>query len=81
MVVVKKLIGVITMDMPADEIYEKVMSSGILEKGIEQGMELGVEKGEFGMALRFSRIFGVEEASKVSGFSVEELESGELLNR
>ena len=77
----KKLIRVITMDMPADEIYEKVMSSGILEKGIEQGMELGVEKGEFGMALRFSRIFGVEEASKVSGFSVEELESGELLNR
>ena len=77
----KKLIRVITMDMPADEIYEKVMSSGILEKGIEQGMELGVEKGEFGMALRFSRIFGVEEASKVSGFSVEELESGELLNK
>ncbi|MBQ2636142.1 MAG: hypothetical protein IJG09_05520 [Methanobrevibacter sp.] len=31
-----KLIKVITMDMPADEIYEKVMSSGILEQGIEQ---------------------------------------------
>ena len=72
----KKLIRVITMDMPADEIYEKVMSSGILEKGIEQGIEQGI-----GMALRFSRIFGVEEASKVSGFSVEELESGELLNK
>ena len=37
----KKLIEVLTMDMPADEIYEKVMSSGILEKGIEQGIEQG----------------------------------------
>ena len=76
-----KLIKVLTMDMPADEIYEKVMSSGILEQGIEQGMELGVEKGEFDMDLRFSRIFGVEEASRVSGFSIEELESGKLINR
>ena len=29
------------MDMPADEIYEKVMGSGILEQGIEQGIEQG----------------------------------------
>ena len=84
---------VLMMDLPRDEIYEKVMSSGILEQGIEQGMqrgieqgieqglELGVEKGEFDMALRFSRIFGVEEASRVSGFSIKELESGKLINR
>lgn len=77
----KELIKVITMDMPADEIYERVMSSGILEQGIEQGIELGVERGEFDMALKFSRIFGVEEASRISGFSIEELEKGKLINR
>ena len=36
-----KLIEVLTMDMPADEIYEKVMSSGIFEQGIGQGIEQG----------------------------------------
>lgn len=25
------------MDMPADEIYEKVMKSGVYEQGLEQG--------------------------------------------
>lgn len=29
-----KLIEVLTMGMPADEIYEKVMNSGIYEQGI-----------------------------------------------
>lgn len=32
-----KLIEVLTMDMPADEIYEKVMKSGVYEQGVEQG--------------------------------------------
>ena len=41
----EKLIRVLTMDMPADEIYEKVMRSGILEQGIEQGLEQGLEQG------------------------------------
>ena len=42
----KKLIEVLTMDMPADEIYEKVMKSGIYEQGLEQGLEQGFEEGE-----------------------------------
>jgi len=33
------------------------------------------------MALKVSQIFGVEEASKISGFSIEELERGKLINR
>lgn len=41
-----KLIGVLTMDMPADEIYEKVMKSGVYEQGLEQGLEQGFEEGE-----------------------------------
>ena len=40
------LMEVLTMDMPADEIYEKVMNSGIYEKGIEQGIEQGFEDGK-----------------------------------
>ena len=40
----EKLIGVLTMDMPADEIYEKVMSSGVYEQGLEQGFEEGENK-------------------------------------
>ena len=32
------------MDMPADEIYEKVMSSGVYEQGLEQGFEEGENK-------------------------------------
>ncbi|MBO5152642.1 MAG: hypothetical protein J6B73_10865 [Methanobrevibacter sp.] len=35
----KNLIKVLTMNMPADEIYEKVMNSGIYEQGLEQGLE------------------------------------------
>lgn len=34
------------MDMPADEIYEKVMRSGILEQGIEQGLKQGLKQGK-----------------------------------
>ena len=78
-----KLIEVLTMDMQADEIYEKVMSSGIfeqgLEQGLEQGKEQGIEKGEFAMALKFKESLGIDDAVRISGFSREELESGELI--
>ena len=75
----KKLIEVLTMDMPADEIYEKVMSSGIFEEGLEQGLEQGREEGNFAMALKVKKSFGIDEAVRISGFSKEELES-EILN-
>ena len=66
-----KLIEVLTMDMPVDEVYEKVMSSGIYEKGLEQG--------EFGMALKIMESLGIDEAVRISGFSREDLERGELI--
>lgn len=79
-----ELIKVLTMDMPADEIYEKVMNSGIYEQGLEQGLEqgkaIGLEKGEFIMALKVKKSLGIEEAVRITGFSKEELES-ERLNR
>ena len=40
-----KLIEVLTMSMSSDEIYEKVISSGVFEQGVEQGLEQGVERG------------------------------------
>ena len=33
------------MNENTDEIYEKVMNSGILEQGIEKGIKEGIEKG------------------------------------
>lgn len=74
-----KLIEVLTMDMPADEIYEKVMNSGIFEQGLEQGLEQGKEKGKFDMALKIKRSLGIEEAIKISGFSREELQNEVLI--
>ena len=82
-----KLIEVLTMDMPRDEIYEKVMNSGILEYGIEQGRKFGIEQcieqeieqGEFNMALKLKEYLGIDEAVRISGFSKEELESGKLI--
>ena len=73
-----KLIEVLTMDMPVDEVYEKVMSSGIYEKGLEQGLEQGLEN-EFAMALRIMESFGIDEAVRISRFSREDLERGELI--
>ena len=67
-----KLIEVLTMNMPADEIYEKVMNSGIYEQGLEQG--------EFNMALKIKRSLGIEEAIRLSNFSRKELEE-EILER
>ena len=94
----EKLIEVLTMEMPADEIYEKVMSSGILEQGIEQGRELGlkqgreegieqgleqgreegIEQGKFDMALKIKKMIGLEEATRISGFTKEELKNEKL---
>ena len=73
-----KLIEVLTMDMPVDEVYEKVMSSGIYEKGLEQGLEQGLEN-EFAMALKIMESFGIDEAVRISRFSKEDLERGELI--
>ena len=74
--------------MAYDEIYEKVMNSGIFEQGIEigleqgreEGLEQGREEGEFKMALKVKDSLGVDEAVKISGFSKNELESGKLQN-
>lgn len=60
------------------------MNSGIYEQGLEQGLEqgkaIGLEKGEFIMALKVKKSLGIEEAVRITGFSKEELES-ERLNR
>ena len=75
-------LGVLTMDMPVDEVYEKVMSSGIYEKGFNQGFKQGFKQGlenEFAMALRIMESFGIDEAVRISRFSKEDLERGELL--
>ena len=78
----EKLIEVLTMEMPADEIYEKVMSSGILEQGIEQGRELGLEQGreqgKFDMALKIKKMIGLDEATRISGFTKEELKNEKI---
>ena len=39
------------MNENTDEIYEKVMNSGILEQGIEIGMKKGREEGRFNQAI------------------------------
>ena len=62
------------MDMRVDEVYEKVMSSGIYEKGLEQGLE-----NEFAMALMIMESFGIDEAVRISRFSRKDLERGELI--
>ena len=74
----KKLIEVLTMGMSADEIYEKVMSSGVFEQGLEEGLKKGREEGEFNMALQIKESLGVDEAARISGFSKEELENEKL---
>ena len=66
------------MDMPVDEVYEKVMSSGIYEKGFKQGLEQGLEN-EFALALRIMEFYGIDEAVRISRFSREDLERGELI--
>ena len=71
------------MDEPRDEIYEKVINSGIYEEGFKQGFELGLKeryrqgyiKGKFSFALKVKEVHGIDEAVKFSGFSREELEN------
>ena len=71
------------MDMPVDEVYEKVMSSGIYEKGFIEGFKYGfkqgLQRGKFGMALRIMESYGIDEAVRISRFSREDLERGELI--
>lgn len=82
----RKLMDVITMGVPVDEVYEKVMSSGVLEQGIEIGREEGREKGReegreegmFDLAIKYKHEYGIDEAIRFSGFSREELEKEEL---
>lgn len=74
----RKLMDVITMDVSADEVYEKVMSSGVLEKGIEIGRKAGKEEAMFDFAIKYKHEHGIDEAIRFTGFSREELENEEL---
>ena len=68
----RKLIEVLTMDMQADEIYEKVMNSGIYEQGLEQGLKEGVIRIAKNMKELGDNILDI---SKRTGLSIEEIES------
>lgn len=63
------------MDEPRDEIYEKVINSGIYEEGFKQGFELGYNESRFSLALKVKEVHGIDEAVRISGFSREELEN------
>ena len=78
------------MNENTDEIYEKVMNSGILEQGIEIGMkkgrEEGIEKGikegikegRFNLAIELKNTLGIDKAIELSGFTRKELENETL---
>ena len=70
------------MNENTDEIYEKVMNSGILEQGIEIGMEKGREKGReigrFNLAIELKNTLGIDKAIELSGFTRKELENETL---
>ena len=78
----ENLIKVLTMDMSADKIYEKVMNSGILEQGIEIGMkkgrEEGREEGRLNLAIELKNTLGIDKAIELSGFTRKELENETL---
>ena len=61
-----------------NEIYEKVMNSGILEQGIEIGMEKGREIGRFNLAIELKNTLGIDKAIELSGFTRKELENETL---
>ena len=70
------------MNENTDEIYEKVMNSGILEQGIEIGMkkgrEEGIEEGRFNLAIELKNTLGIDKAIELSGFTKKELENEKL---
>ena len=78
------------MNENTDEIYEKVMNSGILEQGIEIGMkkgreegiekgrEEGIEEGRFNLAIELKNTLGIDKAIELSGFTRKELENETL---
>ena len=74
------------MNENTDEIYEKVMNSGILEQGIKIGREEGIEKGikegikegRFNLAIELKNTLGIDKAIELSGFTRKELENETL---
>ena len=78
------------MNENTDEIYEKVMNSGILEQGIEKGIKEGIEKGikegiekgikegRFNLAIELKNTLGIDKAIELSGFTRKELENETL---
>ncbi|WP_458406272.1 hypothetical protein [Methanobrevibacter sp.] len=77
---------------PVDEIYEKVMNSGIYEKGFktgyeigykigyETGYEIGYKQGLFLAALDLKKSLSIDKISLITGFSREELENEVLID-
>ena len=78
------------MNENTDEIYEKVMNSGILEQGIEigmekgreigreEGIEKGIKEGRFNLAIELKNTLGIDKAIELSGFTKKELENEKL---
>jgi phosphosulfolactate synthase (CoM biosynthesis protein A) len=78
------------MNENTDEIYEKVMNSGILEQGIkigiekgreigrEEGIEKGIKEGRFNLAIELKNTLGIDKAIELSGFTRKELENETL---
>ena len=82
------------MNENTDEIYEKVMNSGILEQGIKIGMEKGkeigreegiekgikegIKEGRFNLAIELKNTLGIDKAIELSGFTRKELENETL---
>ena len=70
------------MNENTDEIYEKVMNSGILEQGIEIGMKKGKkegrEEGRLNLAIELKNTLGIDKAIELSGFTRKELENEKL---
>ena len=66
------------MNENTDEIYEKVMNSGILEQGIKIGMKKGREIGRFNLAIELKNTLGIDKAIELSRFTRKELENETL---
>ena len=66
------------MDEPVDEIYEKVMKSGVYEKGREIGIKEGREIARLDYAIKIKQKHGIDETIRFTGLSREEIEKEEL---